>query len=196
MTDTYSIKTFISVCELLWACWIPMCCCVNTLSLGQWYLGHFWGNFATFLLFIIFILVKGGGGSCRLCFSILPSQINPCYDRRLSLPQYVASVSLSKRSWRWLKWRLKDSEEEHFEAPDSGGLGFVTVFSVLTIWAVHEIFVYVFTKKTKWFTFIFLFLAYVKICHPSLVLHLSVWICLLHELGYDKKSFSLYPTDQ
>lgn len=56
-------KTFISVCELLWACWIPMCCCVNTLSLGQWLSGHFWGNFAGFFFIVYYVHISKGGGS-------------------------------------------------------------------------------------------------------------------------------------
>lgn len=54
MTGTYSIRTFISVCELVWACWIPKCCCVKTpLGSRRRYSAHFRGNALFGLVFTV-----------------------------------------------------------------------------------------------------------------------------------------------
>lgn len=59
-TATYSIK--IRVCESMWACWLPVCCCVKTF---QCYWDYFWGivcccffflhpKFCSLILFLFF----------------------------------------------------------------------------------------------------------------------------------------------
>lgn len=117
MTDTYYIKSFISVCEVLWACWLPMCCCVNTLNLRQWYMGHFWGSwiFLKFIYCYLFVNLSRRYGRqlyMKCVFSPFPHKFVMITVARF--PSAIASkccqgivvpAGLTMIAWRRDTWR-------------------------------------------------------------------------------------------
>lgn len=203
---SYSIKTFISVCELLWACWLPMCCYVNTLNLRQWYLGDFWGswNRQIYLFFIIFyFLSKRDGGQLYMAyFSTIPSQISPDYNCWLSISLaskccrgIVVQTDLNMITWR------QDTERNTSNHQTQMDKCFAMVFSILNTWNVHGFFIRIWKKPhvrtslaylDEPITFIFFYFQTYRMFHLGLVLYSSIWMTVSPVMSYGiwQKGFS------
>lgn len=113
-----------------------MCCCVNTLNLRWWYLGHFWGScnkqFFFFLYFFYYffmaILGKRDGVGIKLFsfFQLCSHKIILCFFFSICRASKCFLVS-------WSKTELITMEAEfNLMQPDSGAQIFFKWFSVFS----------------------------------------------------------------
>lgn len=126
------------VCVLLCACWLPMCCCVNTLNLRQWYLGHFWGSWNKVFIFIFLcVLLNFIGWWWAVTVCVFPpfsfkSVLIITAGCPSALPQNVARYRGPNRANYMEACHIKTNSKQ----PDASGY-FLMVFSIFNHFGLH-----------------------------------------------------------